>query len=269
MLAALRRHEPNLRQGASDSTNYADVSYLNALCIHQIYSLGSGNRQLYQNADRSRGILIGSLRGIGLLSSPWSSGDDDITDLTPSSLDDQSAVAREWQAWIKSEQDRRAAWAAFEYDCSLCTLTSRRGAVDLGELPRKLPCTESLWNAASPQAWLALRSRLSPASFSPNLFVVLKTCLAGKEIDFTLGSWAKRLGAQVLGRLLWDMKELEVVAMPNRLGLHSLLNPYQESKRSILNALDSLRKLTATPSSTPDLITYRCAIPASRHVSFN
>lgn len=129
--------------------------------------------------------------------------------------------------------------------------------MDLGELPRKLPCIESLWNAASPQAWLALRSRLSPASFSPNLFVMLKSCLAGKEVDFTLGSWAKRLCAQVLGRLLWDLKELEVVAMPSRLGLNSLLNPYQESKRSILTALDMLRNLTASPASTPDLITYR------------
>jgi transcription factor-like protein len=233
------------------------VSYLNALCIHQIYSLGSGNRQLYQNADRSRGILIGSLRGIGLLSSQWSTGDEESPEIDPRLHDDPVSLAREWHAWIKAEEGRRAAWAAFEYDCSLCTLTSRRGAVDLGELPRKLPCVESLWNAASPQAWFALRLRLSPASFSPNLFVVLKTSLAGKEMGPTLGSWAKRLCAQVLGRLLWDIKELEVVAMPNRLGLHSMLNPYKESKRSILSALDGLLTLTALPSSTADLITYK------------
>lgn len=243
--------------GSSDGNNYTDVSYLNALCIHQIYSLGSGNRQLYQNADRSRGVLIGSLRGIGLLGAQWSTGDDESPEADSRLYDDPASVAREWHAWVKAEEGRRAAWAAFEYDCSLCTLTSRRGAVDLGELPRKLPCIEALWNAASPQAWLALRSRLSPASFSPNLFVVLKTCLAGKEMGPSLGSWAKRLCGQVLGRLLWDIKELEVIAMPNRLGLHSMLNPYRESKRSILSALDGLLTLTAMPSSTADLITYK------------
>ena len=76
-------HLTDVYKGASDGSNYRDISYLNALCLHQIYSLGSGNRQLYQNADRSRGILVGSLRGLGLLSSSrWGTTADDDHDTT-------------------------------------------------------------------------------------------------------------------------------------------------------------------------------------------
>lgn len=199
---------------------------------------------------------------MGLLCSSWNTDDEEEDDNMPeyghaTTSDDQSALAQEWHAWIAREQDRRAAWAAFEYDCSLCTLTGRRGVVDLGELPPRLPCVEPLWNAASPQAWSALRSRLGPNTFSPNLSTVLKTALAGKEVPSTLGSWAARLCAQVLGRLLWDLKQLEIVAMPDHFGLNCLLNAHKESKRSILNALMSILTLTASPFSTAELITYK------------
>ena len=53
----------------------------------------------------------------------------------------------EWLRWKDQEQEKRIAWSSFEYDCSLCTLTSRRGAVDLPELPHLLPCAEPLWDA--------------------------------------------------------------------------------------------------------------------------
>ncbi|KAM0279744.1 hypothetical protein ACHAQH_004435 [Verticillium albo-atrum] len=240
--------------GASDGTYYRDISYLNALCLHQIFSLGSGNRQLYQNADRSRGTLIGSLRGMGLLSVRWNVGEDDSHETTPAT--DPTHANQEWTAWVSREQERRSAWASFEYDCSLCTLTSRRGAVDLSELPRTLPCAESLWNAPSAQAWLALRSRLGPGSLSPVLSSILKTALVGQDVPIHLGPWAKRLCGQVIGRLLWDLKQLEIVAMPEHFGLTSLLGAHEQSKQSLLGALRKLLESMDTPSTTSELISY-------------
>lgn len=262
-------------QGASDGRHYQDISYLNALCLHQIYSLGSGNRQLYQNADRSRGTLICGLRGIGLLSSNWAEApklsrngtERDAHEQRYEVLDDDrsSTLAHEWNTWIIQEQERRAAWAAFEYDCSLCTLTSRRGAVDLGELPQQLPCMEALWDATSAHAWLALRSRLDENSVSPRLSAVLKAAsstadgaVGNTHQQLTLGSWAKRLCAQVVGRLLWDLKQLEIVTMPEHLGLlSSLQSAQQKSKQELLDTLRNLFALTASPSSTSELITYK------------
>lgn len=72
-----------------------------------------------------------------------------------------------------------------------------------------------------------------------------------------LGSWAKRLCAQVMGRLLWDLKQLEVVAMPEYCGLGSLISAHRESKTSLLKGLNSLVESLATPLSTSDLISYK------------
>ncbi|KAF5695400.1 het-E-1 heterokaryon incompatibility protein [Fusarium denticulatum] len=244
--------------GASDATNYSDVSYLNALCLYQIYSLGSGKRQLYQNADRSRGLLIGGLRGIGLLnprSSITLSHEHEIS----RGLEDHHVLANDWKNWIKMESGRRAAWAAFEYDCSLCTLTSRRGIVDLSELPSELPCPESMWNATSARAWFALMSRLGQDDSRPNLSKVLKQALAERELPSSLGSWAERLCAQVIGRLLWDLWQIEVVAMPEYLGLGSIVAAHQDTKRSLLKGLNNLVESLSSPSSTSDLTSYNIA----------
>jgi hypothetical protein len=249
-------------QGASDDTNYSDISYLNALCIHQIYSLGSGNRQLYQNADRSRGILIGGLRGVGLLQSRLNvnSEDDNLeaTTTANNSPTDPDALELEWRSWIARESGRRAAWAAFEYDCSLCTLTSRRGIVDLSELPAFLPCADHIWSASSAQAWHALRSRLGATNSSPRLSNILALALAGRELPAAaLGFWAKRLCSQVIGRLLWDLKQIEVMAMPEYGGLRSLVSAHRDSKVSLLKGCDVLVEALSAPSSTSDLISYK------------
>lgn len=242
--------------GASDTKNYSDISYLNAHCLYQIYCLGSGNRHLYQDADRSRGLLIGGLRGIGLLRPRSAVNLGEIHERIPVSENEQ-VVFQEWREWIAREAGRRSAWAAFEYDCSLCTLTSRRGVVDLSELPSLLPCPESIWNAPSAQAWLALMSRLEPENSRPNTSVLLKLTLAGRELPPFLGSWAKRLCSQVLGRLLWDLWQLEVVAMPDYLGFSSIVTAHQEPKRSLLKGLNHLVDSLAAPSSTSDLISYK------------
>ncbi|RMJ19362.1 hypothetical protein CDV36_001032 [Fusarium kuroshium] len=244
--------------GASDTRNYGDVSYLNSLCLHQIYSLGSGNRQLYQSADRSRGILIGGLRGMGLLKPRSAVSLDERGENIPISEDDQ-ALTHEWKNWIMRESGRRAAWAAFEYDCSLCTLTSRRGVVDLSELPSLLPCPESIWNATSAQAWCALMSRLGPGSSRPSLSLVLKLALAGEQTPSFLGSWAKRLCSQVMGRLLWDLWQLEVVAMPEYCGLGSIISAHRDTKKSLLKSLNNIVDALAAPSTTSDLISYNIA----------
>ncbi|KAB5518913.1 fungal-specific transcription factor domain-containing protein [Coniochaeta sp. 2T2.1] len=242
--------------GASDGTNYSDISYLNALCIHQIYSLGSGNRQLYQSADRSRGILIGGLRGVGLLQSRLNVSSDEEPEAVTAPSNDE-ALGLEWRGWITRESGRRAAWAAFEYDCSLCTLTSRRGIVDLSELPAFLPCADYIWTATTAQAWYALKSRLGANNVSPRLSEALKLALAGRELPSVLGFWAKRLCSQFIGRLLWDLKQLEVMAMPKYCGLGSLISAHRDSKASLLKGLNSLVEALSAPSSTSDLISYK------------
>lgn len=247
---------PTLTQGSSDTANYRDIPYMNALCLHQIYSLGSGNRQLYQNADRSRGILIGSLRGVGYLTTRLSIGAE-AQDPNPTKSGDSSALRDEWLTWVCRERENRTAWSSFEYDCSLCTLTGRRGAVDLSELPTRTPCAESLWEAPSAHAWAALRVRAHPNALGAPVPSILKAVLSGTPVPPHISSWGKRLCAQVIGRLLWDLKQLEILSTPEHFGLPTLFSAQQENRASLLHALDSLLASMDQPTSTADLISYK------------
>lgn len=145
-----------------------------------------------------------------LSSSFWGIIDDSQDSIEPAGAQNDLAFLNyQWLSWVNEEHECRSAWAAYEYNCSLCTFTNRRGAIDLRGLLRQLPCNESLWKATSAQAWLALRSR---ANIAPNLSVTLKDIFPGKEIRATIGIWARRLCSEVIGQLLWVLKQLEVVA---------------------------------------------------------
>lgn len=332
--------------GSSDSANYRDISYLSALCVHQIYSLGSGNRQLYQNADRTRGILVGGLRGMGCLTTRLSLEDKleqeqnstarDSTSnstathpSTPTLPVDPATQHEQWMAWVRREREKRMAWSSFEYDCSLCTLTGRRGAVDLSELPSRLPCAETLWDAPSATAWAALRTRLHPDAQGAPVSLVLQAALSQDEDDIDEGMgdgdddeddglendnndsrdedddsddsiggsgtyvetdrdtprvsmrataktktarkistsktspqvsfWGKRLCAQVIGRLLWDLKQLETLSSSEYFGMPSLSTAHAANKVRLLRALDHLLVSMDQPATVADLISYNIA----------
>lgn len=214
---------------------------------------------MYQDADRSRGALVGSLRGMGLLQSRISVE----TTKAESQLIMGTGLAdvqKEWSQWIVQEQEKRVTWSCFEYDCSLCTLTGRRGAIDLSELPSKLPCAEALWDAPTAMAWRALGSH-SPKSFGASVDVVLRNFMTGRPIpsDISLSSWAKRLCGQIIGRLLWDLKQLDTLSLSGWLGLPPLLSAQSQAKMSLLQSFDNLALSITRPVSTKELIDYKYA----------
>ncbi|KAL1870651.1 hypothetical protein Plec18167_007415 [Paecilomyces lecythidis] len=262
-------------QGWSDSNSYSDLSFLSACCLHQIFSLGSGNRQLYQDADRSRGSLIGGLRGMGLLRSRVSI-EAEKGDLQPSTSTDPDEVHAEWIQWKDRERGKRVTWASFEYDCSLATLTGRRGAVDLGELPYRLPCAEALWEAPSAQAWKTLSTH---SCFGISIADILHRATSGKPVQNDISSWGKRLCSQVIGRLLWDIKQLELTPISEALRLPSLVCVQQQAKSSLLQAFDGLSRSIKRPGTNKEVIDYNSEdvmdlvvyivrnVAAARHVS--
>ncbi|KEF51838.1 uncharacterized protein A1O9_12175 [Exophiala aquamarina CBS 119918] len=240
-------------QGESDAASYQDASYLSACCLHQIYSLGSGKRSLYQSADRKRGLLIGSLRGIGLLRSRLCIENDEPDQHHIEEARAEGLQAR-WLRWRDVQQGRRLAWASFEYDCSLCTLTNRRGAVDMSELPTHLPCTDALWQASSAAAWKALFSQSSQTARGPPQASLLRELLSAGTFPWDLPSWSKRLCSQIIGRLLWDIKQMELVWIYDYLGLSSLRAAQKQTSASLLNALSHLARSMTRASTTPELI---------------
>ena len=163
----------------------------------------------------------------------------------------------EWISWAERERENRIAWASFEYDCSLCTLTNRRGAVDLSELPPRLPCSETLWEASSAHAWAALRSRAPMKAQGAQLSTVIRAATSGKPLDEHVSTWGRRLCGQIIGRLLWDLKQLETVSTAEYFDLPSLFKAHQHSKVSLLRGLDHLLHSMEQPRSTADLVSYK------------
>ena len=166
-------------------------------------------------------------------------------------------IGSEWIRWKDQEQEKRIAWSSFEYDCSLCTLTAKRGAVDLPELPHLLPCAEPLWDAPGAQAWAAIYARLSPTARGASTAKILRNLLAGKGVPEDLPAWSKRLCAQSLGRLLWDIKQLDIMATSDYLKLPSLAAAQRQPKNTMLQGLNTLTESMYVLSSTTELIHYK------------
>ena len=245
-----------LPQGELDTTKHHDVSYLSACCLHQIYSLGSGNRSLYQSADRSRGALIGGLRGASILCARLQI-EDDGSDHNQANRERSTSEQKEWLAWRDQEQAKRLAWSAFEYDCSLCTLTNRRGAVGMGELPDHLPCTEPLWEAPSAGAWRALLNQSSVYARGFPSATLMRRLMSGYPPPADMPPWGKRLCAQVIGCVLWDLKQMEVSWMSSNLGLSSLHFARLQTVSSVLQAFGSLSTSMSKATCISELISYK------------
>lgn len=179
-------------------------------------------------------------------------------DLQPSISTNMDDVQAEWIQWIDREKEKRVTWASFEYDCSLATLTGRRGAVDLGELPYRFPCAEALWEAPSAQAWRTLSLH---ACSSISVTAVLERVMAGRSIPNELSSWGKRLCSQIIGRLLWDMKQLEVPYLSKALRLPSLLSVQQQAKLALLGGFENLCRSIGNPVSSKELIDHKYVPP--------
>ncbi|KAK5075678.1 hypothetical protein LTR70_010026 [Exophiala xenobiotica] len=177
--------------GQANSTVYRNPAYIAAMCFHQIHSLGSGNRRLYELADASRGLLVTSLRGLSILSSDREAhnNNDDFLDLKRYTA---AELEQAWIRWRDKEMEKRVAWAVFEFDCTLSTMTGKRGTFSIAELPAKLPCSESLCETHSAKAWASMISFATSPPDGVLFYPLLRDILAHKPIANSNPAWAKR-----------------------------------------------------------------------------
>lgn len=79
--------------------------------------------------------------------------------------------------------------------------------------------------------------------------------------------WGKRLCAQIIGRLLWNLKQLETLSEPESPGLSGLFRGHQQPTVSLLRGLDTLLVYMNEPSSVSGLVS--CNISSLvRHYSY-
>lgn len=195
--------------------------FLTALCLQNLYAMGSGSHSLYDAADVSRSILIGNARRIGLFSGNPTPAQSSPPSPRPaaghmSPPDSDPGLEHRWQYWKQQEGFKRLAWGIFEYDSSFSTLSNRRGAITLSDICTRMPCSEALWEAPTAAAWRALFVSNPTPSLNPDLeirgfpfYPTLKDIMSGRQDARTITSWGKRICAQAMGRIMWDVKELE------------------------------------------------------------
>lgn len=229
------------------------LAYLTASCIHQIFSLGSGDRQLYLLADRSRAILFSELNSLERAVTPNSQSRHG-TGAEPATTDSTASLQSKWEEWLEREKLKRLVWAAFEYDCSLCILTNRRAAVDLSEIPKTFPCAEALWQARTASTWNALKSHMSKDATDALPQTIIRRLLAGHTPPSDLPFWARRLSAQLISRQLWDSKRAETAYISECFILPSAREAQLETRTRLLGGLQVLAESVAAPTDVTGLL---------------
>lgn len=159
-----------------------------------------------------------------------------------------------WNTWRDSELDKRIAWSVFEFDCTLSTLTGKRGTFSVSELPVKLPCSENLWDAPSSNAWASVVSfSASPPGGIP-FYPLLRSIISRQVVPDFVPSWSKRICALVISRLLWDLREMRDASAPDVLGLSSLSDGHKAALQNLLDSLMAINDSLTTPTCTYDVM---------------
>ncbi|KAF1817166.1 hypothetical protein P152DRAFT_478193 [Eremomyces bilateralis CBS 781.70] len=240
---------------ARGPADYQNIEFAAASLYHQVYCLGVAVPSLHERADNFRGILVQALRRTGVyrsinIADPWSLKVPSIEDLDPK---DAAKLEFAWHQWRAAEMAKRLAWSVFEYDNSLSTLTTKRGVVSLQELPDRLPCDESLWEAQSAVAWASMASltghSLQGAPFRP----LLREILNGKAISDNVPSWWKRCCAQTIARLFWNLKEMDNSIL-NLYALNSFTESQKPLRKYLFQSLKLLHDSAVRPSRPQDLV---------------
>lgn len=210
---------------------------------------------LHESSENFREILVRILRRAGIYRS---SGVTDHRSLDFPCLDDldhqdDAKIEAAWQQWRNAEMAKRLGWSVFEVDNSLSTLTAKRGSLNLQELPDRLPCDESLWEAHSASAWASMAS-LSGLSLQGTAFrPILREVLSEKFVSDNVSSWWKRCCAQMIVRIVWDLKEMDN-SIFNLFSPNSFNASQAHLRRYLFRSLRRLHDSAARPSRPHDLI---------------
>lgn len=167
---------------------------------------------------------------------------------------DYSTLERAWNRWRDTELERRIAWSVFEFDCTLATLTSKRGAFSISELPIKLPCSESLWDAPSANAWASVVAFSASPPGGISFYPLLRNIMTHKTVPSMLPAWAKRICALVISRLLWDLREIEDISSSKILGLPYLVDAHKATRENLLASLSAVNYSLSQPTCTNDVV---------------
>lgn len=166
-----------------------------------------------------------------------------------------------WRAWRDKETAKRMAWSVFEFDCTLSTMTSKKPAFRIAELPPRLPCSESIWEAHSARAWAALVPFTSSPPAGLLFYPTLREIISQGKVPPDAPAWAMRLCAVAIGSILYDLKEVQDASAPGILGIQAMTEAHLQTRQTLINGLEALDASLGKPMCTADVVNMKFVHP--------
>lgn len=112
----------------------------------------------------------------------------------------------EWVTWVHYEESARLKFCVWLLDCIIASHTGSNPLLKLADISDvQLPCTETLWIAATWEEWTAVHQ--SSAIETPTLDKALQELYIGKRLPPSLGEFARIIVIHGLYHRTWDVRE--------------------------------------------------------------
>ncbi|OAL21583.1 hypothetical protein AYO22_07979 [Fonsecaea multimorphosa] len=110
--------------------------------------------------------------------------------------------ARSWPKWIRVESLRRVGYMAWLLDCCLGYMANARPLCNMDDARTPLPCSESAWNATTPELWA---ERTQGLAETPSLCAALETLYSKKHVDPEYSELSQTLLIHSLYQRTWEV----------------------------------------------------------------
>ncbi|OQV07599.1 Fungal Zn2-Cys6 binuclear cluster domain-containing protein [Cladophialophora immunda] len=107
-----------------------------------------------------------------------------------------------WPKWIRIESLRRVGYMAWLLDCCLGYMANARPLCNMDDARTPLPCSESAWNASSPEVWA---DRIQELAETPSLCGALETLYSKKQVDPEYSELSQTLLMHALYQRTWEV----------------------------------------------------------------
>ncbi|EXJ57699.1 uncharacterized protein A1O5_12489 [Cladophialophora psammophila CBS 110553] len=191
----LRRAVDRRADGTPDAT--LELPLAQARILNLIGLVQSDREQLRAlshryHADLSRwclesGVLQLSVKG-DLSDGEWNEGFEDRLQC--------------WQKWIRIESLRRVGYMTWMLDCCLGYMANARPLCNMDDARTPLPCSESAWNASTPELWF---DRMQELAETPSLCGALETLYSKKQVSSEYSELSQTVLIHALYQRTWEV----------------------------------------------------------------
>ncbi|OAL30104.1 hypothetical protein AYO20_08907 [Fonsecaea nubica] len=109
---------------------------------------------------------------------------------------------RLWKKWIRVESLRRTGYMSWLLDCCLGYMANARPLCNMDDARTPLPCSESIWDASTPETWA---DRTRELAETPSLCGALETLYSKKQVDPEYSELSQTLLIHALYQRTWEV----------------------------------------------------------------